>query len=66
MDFLTQHLDIYSLLIPTVIALLPPVNRFLDILTSDRYGKIGFEIMDALADGKVTEEEVKQLLRKRD
>ena len=65
MDFLKEHFDWVSVAVPIAIALLPPVNRALDKLTSGKYGKLGFEIVQALADRRITEEEIQQLLRER-
>ena len=64
MDFF-KDFDWVSAAVPIVIALLPPVNRFLDKATSGKYGKLGFEVIQSLADGKITEQEIRHLLRKR-
>ena len=65
MDFLFQHQESLLTFIGTAaIALLPFVNRFLDKLTSNRIVEDLFWLISQLEDGKLTEEELDETVKK--
>ena len=65
MDFLFQHQESFLTFIGTVmIGLLPFVNRFLDKLTSNRIVEDLFWLISQLEDGKLTEEELDETVKK--
>ena len=42
--------------------LLPPVNRLIGRIVSNRYGRIAMDVAEAMEDGKLTEAEVRAII----